>query len=113
MEDKAAELIKGGGDDAKAATSGSDGGSVKSRRLLMASQEAYRKFKGPIVQDDAAKAATTAAAKDKPKLNSDAFGNTYTTATTEQSTGSFEWIYTVLKGGQSVVALAELGVDGE
>ena len=40
-------------------------------------------------------------------------GNTFETSTTEASTGSFEWIYTVFKGGQNVVALAELGVDGE
>lgn len=40
-------------------------------------------------------------------------GNIYETKANESTTGSFEWIYTVLKGGQNVVALGELGVDGE
>lgn len=43
----------------------------------------------------------------------DSFGNIFEDESSEVSTASFEWLYTVLKGGESVVALAELGVDGE
>lgn len=40
-------------------------------------------------------------------------GNVYEQVATETSTGSFEWLYTVLKGAEDVVTLAEIGVDGE
>lgn len=88
-------LLSGGGDEASTSepASTNSSGSVKGRRLLN---------RGPIVQEDA-----------PAKQNSDALGNVFPTETTESSTASFEWIYTVLKGGQSVVMLAEIGVDGE
>lgn len=46
-------------------------------------------------------------------LATDPFGNIFETSSTEVSTAAFEWIYQVFKGGQSVVSLAELGVDIE
>jgi len=46
-------------------------------------------------------------------MNSDPLGNVFPTKTTEVSTASFEWLYTVFKGADKVVALAEIGVDSE
>lgn len=84
----ATKSISGSGDAGSGASSaeasGAGEGSVKGRRRL-----------------------------EETKLNADALGNVYESKTTEASTASFEWLYTVFKGGQNVVMLAEVGVDGE
>lgn len=40
-------------------------------------------------------------------------GNVFESNASESSTASFEWIYKVMKAGQSGMYFAELGVDSE